>query len=280
MKTKNVSNKNGEKMSIEFLNYEGLQVKYNPDELIVVPLKVTQSKVGDFGEADFQTFWEVKGKIEEVPSYHIKWEHKKDFIEILYKRELNDKIEAYIETHKQSAPDGISYGKEEYYIENNRISYILWYAEDDNGEITKITYDSKKNTKKLVFREGFLQKRKTRTTEQVVRDQSAFRKNLLDLDGKCAVSKISIPEVLQAAHIVAVKDGGFEFVNNGILLRSDLHLLFDSNDKILKIDSEGYVHIDKNRIGNNQEYVQYDGVKIDDSILERVRESLKKSNVD
>ncbi|MBO7059613.1 MAG: HNH endonuclease [Fibrobacter sp.] len=260
-------------MSIEFLNYEGLQVKYNPDELIVVPLKVTQSKVGDSGEADFQTFWEVKGKVEEVPSYHIKWERKADFIEIVYEKNLNDKIEAYIETHKQSAPEGISYGKEVYYVENDRISHILWYAEDDNGNVT---YDSKKNTKKLMFREGFQQKRKKRTTEQVIRDQSAFRKNLLDLDRKCAISKISIPEVLQAAHIVAVKDGGFESVNNGILLRSDLHLLFDSDAKILKIDSDGYVHVDKNRVGNYQEYMQYDGVKIDNSVLERVRENLEK----
>lgn len=259
-------------MSIEFLNYEGLQVKYNPDELIVVPLKVTQSKVGDSGEVDFQTFWEVKGKVEEVPSYHVKWVHKTDFIEIVYEKNLNSKIEAYIKTHKQSAPDGISYGKEEYHIENGRISYVLWYAADDNG---KVTYNSKINTRTLVFKVGCEEKRNTRTAEQVIRDQSAFRKNLLDLDGKCAISKISIPEVLQAAHIVAVKDGGYEVVNNGILLRSDLHLLFDCNDKILKIDADGYVHIDKNRVGGCQEYMQYDGVKIDDSVLERVKNNLK-----
>ena len=100
------------------------------------------------------------------------------------------------------------------------------------------------------------------------------------MDGKCAITQIAIPEVLQAAHIVAVKDGGYEVVNNGILLRSDLHLLFDNDAKILKIDSDGYVHIDKNRVGNNQEYMQYDGVKIDDSILERVKSNLEKTNND
>ena len=264
-------------MSIEFLNYEGLQVKYNPDELIVVPLKVTQSKVGDFGETDLQTFWEINGKVEEVPPYHVKWGHKTDFIEIVYEKNLNSKIEAYIETHKQSAPYGISYGREEYHIENGQISYVLWYSADDNG---KVTYNSKINTRKLVIREGFQQKRKTRTSEQVVRDQSAFRKNLLDLDGKCAISKIAIPEVLQAVHIVAVKNGGFEVVNNGILLRSDLHLLFDSDARILKIDSDGYVHIDKKYVGDCQEYLQFDGVKIDDSIVERIKASLKKAKVE
>lgn len=262
-------------MSIEFINYEGLQIKYNPDELIVVPLKVTQSKVGDFGEADYQTFWKINGKIEEVPSYHIRWVHKRDFIEIVYDEKQNDKIEEYVKIHPKSAPNGISYGKEEYHIENGRISHVLWFADDDNG---KVTYSSIKNPKKLVLREGLPQRRITRTTEQVVRDQSAFRRNLLDLDGKCAITQIAIPEVLQAAHIVAVKDGGYEVVDNGILLRSDLHLLFDSDAKILKIDSDGYVHIDKNRVGNNQEYTQYDGIKIDNSILERVKESLKKVN--
>lgn len=264
-------------MSIEFINYEGLQIKYNPDELIVVPLKVTQSKVGDFGEIDYQTFWKINGKIEEVPSYHIKWEHKREFIEIVYDKKQNDKIEEYIKKHPKSAPDGIYYGKEKYHIENGHISHILWYADYDNG---KVTYNSKRNTKKLVFREGFPQKRKNRTTEQVVRDQSAFRRNLLDLDGKCAITQIAIPEVLQAAHIVAVKNGGHEVTNNGILLRADLHLLFDSDAKILKIDPDGYIHIDKNRVGNNQEYMQYDGVKIDDSILERVKSNLEKTNND
>ena len=87
-------------------------------------------------------------------------------------------------------------------------------------------------------------------------------------------------QLYQAVHIVAVKNGGFEVVNNGILLRSDLHLLFDSDARILKIDSDGYVHIDKNYVGDCQEYLQFDGVKIDESIVERIKASLKKAKVE
>lgn len=262
-------------MSIEFINYEGLQIKYlNAEELIIVPLKITQSKIGESGETDLQVFWMNKGNVIEVPPYHVKWMHKSTYIEVAYNKELNSKMEAFMKETKLQP--GIEYGVEQYHIgDSGDVSYILWIPYEGNK-----VYDSRKNPRILKFEEDYQKKRKKRTTEQYIRDQSAFRRNLLDLDGKCAITRIAIPEVLQAAHVVAVKKGGHEVTNNGILLRSDLHLLFDSDAKILKIDPDGYVHIDKNRVGNNQEYMQYDGVKIDDSILERVRESLKKSNVD
>ena len=260
-------------MSIEFINYEGLQIKYvKAEELIIIPLKITRSKIGESGEADLLVFWMNKGNMNEVPPYHVKWKHKSKYIEVAYNKNLNSRMEAFVKETKLRT--GIEYGVEQYYMrDDGHVSYILWKPYENNR-----VYDSRKNIRTLAFKENYQEKRKKRTTERVARDQSAFRSNLLDLDGKCAITKITIPEVLQAAHIVAVKKGGREVTNNGILLRSDLHLLFDSDAKILKIDPNGYVHIDKNRVGNNQEYMQYDGVKIDDSILERVKGSLKKVN--
>lgn len=258
-------------MSIEFINYEGLQIKYlNAEELIIVPLKITQSKIGESGEADLQVFWMSKGNMIEVPPYHVKWMHKSTYIEVAYDKDLNSKMETFMKETKLRP--GIEYGIEQYHIgDSGHVSYILWKPYESNK-----VYDSRKNTRTLKFEENY-QKRKKRTTEQYIRDQSAFRRNLLDLDGKCAITRITIPEVLQAAHIVAVKDGGHEVVNNGILLRSDLHLLFDSGKRILKIDPDGYVHIDKRLVDDCQEYMKYDGVKIDDSILERVRCNLERS---
>jgi putative restriction endonuclease len=44
---------------------------------------------------------------------------------------------------------------------------------------------------------------------------------------RCAISGTHIPPVLQAAHILPVTAGGEHRLDNGLLLRSDVHTLFD-----------------------------------------------------
>jgi putative restriction endonuclease len=44
---------------------------------------------------------------------------------------------------------------------------------------------------------------------------------------RCAISGTHIPPVLQAAHIRPVTKGGEHRLDNGLLLRSDIHTLFD-----------------------------------------------------
>jgi hypothetical protein len=66
---------------------------------------------------------------------------------------------------------------------------------------------------------------------QVVRlGQAAFRKKLERVYGsKCAISGCSVAWTLQAAHIRPfAKSGAAYDISNGLLLRSDLHLLFDA----------------------------------------------------
>lgn len=59
--------------------------------------------------------------------------------------------------------------------------------------------------------------------------QAAFRKNVLSAyRSSCLVTGVSIESVLEAAHIVPVKDQGSDQIDNGICLRSDIHQLFDS----------------------------------------------------
>lgn len=70
----------------------------------------------------------------------------------------------------------------------------------------------------------FTAKRKVR------RNQSRFRLNLMELyDSACAVSGECVEEVLEAAHIVGHSETGLNHTGNGLLLRSDLHRLFDRN---------------------------------------------------
>lgn len=60
------------------------------------------------------------------------------------------------------------------------------------------------------------------------RGQPAFRRKLLKAyGGKCAVSGCNVREVLEAAHIIPYLGGKTDFAANGLLLRADLHTLFD-----------------------------------------------------
>ncbi|HEX2079869.1 MAG TPA: HNH endonuclease [Longimicrobium sp.] len=70
---------------------------------------------------------------------------------------------------------------------------------------------------------------------RVRRGQPKFRKNLLALyGGRCAISGWGPESVLEAAHILLHADSGLNHTDNGLLLRADLHSLFD--DGLLRID--------------------------------------------
>jgi len=71
------------------------------------------------------------------------------------------------------------------------------------------------------------------------RGQPAFRASLIDAyGGRCAISGCRVHAVLEAAHIMPYKGDHTNHVQNGILLRTDLHTLFDLN--LLSIDSVKY----------------------------------------
>lgn len=60
------------------------------------------------------------------------------------------------------------------------------------------------------------------------RGQAAFRKKLLAAyDTRCAITGCNQAEVLEAAHIHPYKGQHTHVVSNGLLLRADLHTLFD-----------------------------------------------------
>ena len=58
--------------------------------------------------------------------------------------------------------------------------------------------------------------------------QKAFKLKLLDAyEGQCAITRRSIRPALEAAHIHPVAKGGLHRLDNGLLLRADVHKLFD-----------------------------------------------------
>jgi hypothetical protein len=62
----------------------------------------------------------------------------------------------------------------------------------------------------------------------VRRGQKTFRKKLLKAyGGRCAVTGTTVAAILEAAHIVPYKGAHTHRTDNGLLLRSDIHTLFD-----------------------------------------------------
>ncbi len=68
-------------------------------------------------------------------------------------------------------------------------------------------------------------------TKQLYRpEQTKFRSALIrTYGGKCVISASTILECVEAAHIRPVADEGTDRLENGLLLRADLHRLFDAD---------------------------------------------------
>ena len=68
------------------------------------------------------------------------------------------------------------------------------------------------------------------------RGQAKFRNILLKMyGGRCAISGCNAEDALEAAHIIPYSESPINRVENGILLRSDIHTLFDLG--LLAIDT-------------------------------------------
>ena len=91
--------------------------------------------------------------------------------------------------------------------------------------------------------------------------QGAFRVLVTDAySRKCSITGEKTLPVLEAAHIKSYSESGPHFTSNGILLRSDMHKLFDSG-YLTKTD-EYKVEVStriKEEFQNGKEYYQYHG---------------------
>lgn len=99
------------------------------------------------------------------------------------------------------------------------------------------------------------------TIEQVRREQQGkFRELLLQAyDGACAITETDVPQVLQAAHINPYRGKKSQIVTNGILLRADMHLLYDSH--LVSVDPDTLSLRLSDRLGDSK-YAQYNNVTL------------------
>lgn len=94
--------------------------------------------------------------------------------------------------------------------------------------------------------------------------QGAFRTLVADAyQRRCAITGERTMPVLQAAHIRSFGQEGPNAVNNGILLRSDMHALFDAGyitiDDDLRVVVSRRLHDD---YGNGKDYYPYHGRRL------------------
>ena len=94
--------------------------------------------------------------------------------------------------------------------------------------------------------------------------QGAFRVLVTDTyERRCAVTREKALPVLEAAHIQPVAEGGAHRVSNGLLLRSDVHTLFDRGYVTITPDLRFRVSRRLRKdFDNGEHYYQLDGDRI------------------
>ena len=109
---------------------------------------------------------------------------------------------------------------------------------------------------------------KSLTCEQNVRvGQEKFRKDLIKKYNNCVISKV-VPDRCQACHIIPYSESNLNNkfdVDNGLLLRTDLHILFDKY--LLSINPDNFtVCVNQNYMLKDTKMKKYDGLKINNNI--------------
>ena len=88
--------------------------------------------------------------------------------------------------------------------------------------------------------------------------QAAFRRDLKSVyDNRCCISGCSVAEVLEAAHIDSYLSEASDNICNGLLLRGDIHTLFDRH--LISIDPAALIIQVSPRVHGKDAYRELDG---------------------
>ena len=79
-----------------------------------------------------------------------------------------------------------------------------------------------------------------------------FRRKVFDRDRKCVITKETTEKALEAAHLIPAGNYENDQLCNGIMLRTDLHRLFDAN--LFTFDAKGQVVIRADENGLSEGY--------------------------
>ncbi|MCK9194754.1 MAG: HNH endonuclease [Nevskia sp.] len=84
----------------------------------------------------------------------------------------------------------------------------------------------------------------TQWVERRRRRQQQFKNQLLDFGACCALSGDCTLSALEAAHIIPVNQNGAFNAANGLLLRADLHKMYDCGDLKIGVDGTASIPLD------------------------------------
>ncbi len=105
------------------------------------------------------------------------------------------------------------------------------------------------------------------------RGQPEFRRKMLSIfGGRCCITGCDVQDVLEAAHIMPHVEGQDYSADNGLLMRSDIHTLFDLN--LIQIDENGVVYVASDLHGS--EYELHAGRQVAPAISSSMRSNLLK----
>lgn len=91
------------------------------------------------------------------------------------------------------------------------------------------------------------------------RGQKVFRDSLIAQGSRCAVTGCEVLDILEAAHITAYRNDTHNHISNGLLLRCDMHTLYDLD--LFAIDPESLVIFFAPYI-QDEEYTKFHGKKL------------------
>ena len=117
--------------------------------------------------------------------------------------------------------------------------------------------------------------RPKRTQEQRERERR-LRGEILDEDRKCVITKERTPQVLDAAHIVPVAECGGDSIENAIILRTDIHRLYDRGMFLINPNDGKISKSSVNRNLSRTYKKLLRNAKLPERTLNRVQEALQK----
>lgn len=106
------------------------------------------------------------------------------------------------------------------------------------------------------------------------RGQQSFRKKLLEkYNQTCIITGCNIVDILEAAHIKPYRGENDHHPNNGLLLRADIHTLFDLN--LISINPYTFEVMVSDLLVNS-EYIKYDKQKLSSTIIDSLSQDALK----
>jgi putative restriction endonuclease len=167
----------------------------------------------------------------------------------------------WLDTPTDWSPTGIVQGKT--YDTNENIGAELWNrVELLLNQYLGDTYEGEKS--QLILEDTEMPRYGNSILKKVRLGQGAFRVLVTDAySRRCSITGEKTLPVLEAAHIKPYSKSGPHFISNGLLLRSDLHKLFDSG--YITITKDYKIEISKRikeEFENGREYYQYHGKEL------------------